>query len=106
MKILLDHNVPRPLRNHLPGHQADTAADRNWEELRNGEPLDQAESDGYQLLITADRKMPFQQNFVHRNINVLILTTNAWPVLRQHIADINQAVNSTGANQVRELDVR
>lgn len=106
MRILLDHNVPRPLKNNLPGHDTDTAAERLWQELHNGELLDRAEADGYELLITADRKMPFQQNFTHRNISVLVLTTNAWPVLRQRLSDVNQAVNDIGHNQVLELDMR
>ena len=63
MKILLDHSVPRPLRNSLRTHVTDTASDRGWQELQNGDLLDRAESDGYELLITADRNMQFQQNF-------------------------------------------
>ena len=43
MRILLDHSVPRPLKNSLPGHDADTAAERGWQELHNGELLDRAE---------------------------------------------------------------
>jgi hypothetical protein len=55
MRILLDHSVPRPLKNNLPGHDTDTAAERGWHELHNGELLDRAEADGYDLLVTADR---------------------------------------------------
>ncbi len=104
MRILLDHNVPRPLKNNLPGHIIDTAAERGWQELNNGELLDRAESDGYELLITADRNMNFQHNFAHRSISVLFLTTNSWPALRQRLEHINQAVNDIGYNQRRELD--
>ena len=50
--------------------------------------------------------MNFQQNFAHRYISVLFLTTNSWPVLRQRLEDINQAVNDIGYNQRRELDIR
>ena len=59
MRILLDNNVPRLLTSNLPDHQADTAFQRDWHTLTNGELLDQAESDGYQLLITADQRIPF-----------------------------------------------
>ena len=74
--------------------------------MHNGELLDRAEVEGYELLITADRNMNFQQNFAHRFISVLFLTTNSWPVLRQRLEDINQAVNDIGYNQRRELDIR
>ena len=53
MKILLDSNVRRLLRRNLPNHQVDTAFERNWHTLTNGELLEQAESDQYQLLITS-----------------------------------------------------
>ena len=109
MRILLDHNVPRPLKNNLPGHDTDTAAERAWQELQNGELPERAETNGYELLITADRtadrKMPFQQNFIHRNISVLVLTTNAWPILRQRLDDIIRAVNAMGDSQIQELDI-
>ena len=74
--------------------------------MHNGELLDRAEADGYELLITADQQMPFQQNFVRRNISVLILTTNSWPDLRQRLDDVNQAVNDPGRSQITELDIR
>lgn len=48
MKILLDNNVPRLLRNNLPGHQVDVALQFSWHTLSNGELLDRAESEGYQ----------------------------------------------------------
>jgi hypothetical protein len=105
MRILLDHNVPRPLKNNLPGHDTDTAADRGWQELNNGELLDQAETDGYELFLTSDRRIPFQQNLTRRNISVLILTTNSWPRLRQHLNDINEAVAAMGHNQLSRLDI-
>ena len=58
MKMRLDNNVPRLLRYNLPNHQVDTAFERNWHTLTNGELLEQAESDQYQLLITADQRLP------------------------------------------------
>ncbi len=105
MRILLDHNVPRPLKNNLPGHDTDTAADRGWQELNNGELLDQAETDGYELFLTSDRRIPFQQNLTRRNISVLILTTNSWPRLRQRLNDINEAVEAMRHNQLSQLDI-
>ena len=48
----------------------ETAFQRNWHTLTNGELLDQAESDEYELLITADRRIPYQQNLSRRSITV------------------------------------
>ena len=90
----------------MPGHDTHTAAERGWQELHNGELLNRAEADGYELLITADQQMPFQQNFARRNISVLILTTNSWPDLRRRLEDVNHAVNNPGRDQITELDIR
>lgn len=106
MRILLDHSVPRPLKVNLPGHDTDTAAERGWQELHNGELLDRAEADSYELLITADQQMPFQQNFTNRNIGVLILATNSWPELRQHLDEVNQAVNESERDQITVVNIR
>ena len=105
MRILLDHNVPRPLKNNLPGHDTDTAADRGWQDLNTGELLDQAETDGYELFLTSDRRIPSQQNLTRRNISVLNLTTNSWPRLRQHLNDINEAVEAMRHNRLSQLDI-
>ena len=106
MRILLDHNIPRPLRSSLPGHDVDTTAERGWDGLHNGELLDRAETEGYELFITADQQMPFQQNFTHRGIRLVVLTTNSWPTLRQHLDEINRAVNATEHHQISRLDIQ
>ena len=46
VKILFDQGTPRPLRDHLPEHAVDTAAEKGWSELGNGELLDHAEREG------------------------------------------------------------
>ena len=94
MKILLDNNVPRLLRNHLPGHQVDAALQFSWHTLSNGELLDRAENEGYQLLITADQRIPYQQNLSRRNIAVLIITGNRRRHVSHALTPINDAVNS------------
>ena len=66
MKILFDHGTPRPLRRELPGHSVDTAADKGWDRLANGDLIDSAEQDGYEILITTDQSMRHQQNLAGR----------------------------------------
>ena len=62
MKMLFDQGTPAPLRRHLAGHSVDTAFERGWSGLTNGDQLDGAEEDGYQLLITTDQNLRRQQN--------------------------------------------
>ena len=63
MRILFDHNAPRQLRRHLVGHDVDVAEERGWATLVNGALLDRAEEAGYEVVITADKNMPYQQNY-------------------------------------------
>lgn len=105
MKILLDNNVPRLLAYNLPNHEVDTAFQRDWHTLTNGELLDRAESDAYQLLITADRRMPYQQNLSRRNIGVLIITRNERQDVTNAIAAINDTVNSMSPGETRVLEI-
>ena len=99
MRILLDNNVPRLLTSNLPDRQADTAFQRDWHTLTNGELLDQAESDGYQLLITADQRIPYQQNLSRRSIAALIITSNERQAVSNAVAVINDAANSMAAGE-------
>ncbi len=54
MRILFDHNTPLPLRHYLLEHVVDTANENGWSELINGDLLDNAEEESYEILITAD----------------------------------------------------
>ena len=60
MRILLDHNVPMPLRKLLIGHQVETAYIRGWSQLVNGALISAAENDGFDLVITTDKGIRYQ----------------------------------------------
>ncbi len=105
MKILLDNNVPRLLRNNLPGHQVEVAVQFGWHTLSNGELMDRAESEGFQLLITADQRIPYQQNLSRRNIAVLIITGNRRRHVSRALTAINDAVNSMSPGETRTVEI-
>jgi hypothetical protein len=71
-RILLDQNVPRGLRQHLRGHDVETAAHRSWGTLANGELIAAAEAAGFQFLITADQNLRYQQNIAGRVIAIVV----------------------------------
>jgi hypothetical protein len=62
LKVLFDQNAPRPLAYFLVNHQVIRAAELNWFELRNGDLLRAAEEDGFDVFVTADRNLAYQQN--------------------------------------------
>lgn len=89
----------------MTGHSVDTAAERGWEELRNGVLLDRAEAEGYQLFITADQGIRYQQNLASRRIAVLVLLAASWPETLPHVDVIVAAVDQMIEGDVREISV-
>lgn len=68
MKVLFDQGTPVPLRNHLPNHMVETAFEKGWGNLKNGDLLTQAEAEGFDALITTDQNLRHQQNLSGRRI--------------------------------------
>ena len=62
--------------------------------MTNGQLLDLAEVDGYELLITTDQSMRYQQNLTDRPFGVLVLMATAWPNVRQRIETIRSAIEA------------
>lgn len=73
MRVLLDECVPRRLRNHLPQHECQTAQRAGFGGLENGELLEAAESAEFDVLVTVDRGIEYQQDFGNRKIAMVIL---------------------------------
>ena len=105
MRILFDHNTPLPLRRYLPEHVVDTANEKGWAELINGDLLDSAEEEGYEILITADQSMSYQQNFAYRRIAVVVLLSNRWPDVRARIGIIRTTLDEVEQGEVREVPI-
>lgn len=72
MKILLDHCVDWRLRRFLPGHDVKTTDEMGWGALKNGALLDEAQKQ-FEVLLTVDRNIQYQQNLKGRSIAVVIL---------------------------------
>ncbi len=76
MLILFDQATPFPLRKFLPGHVIKTAYQLGWSTLLNGDPLRVAEESGFDLLLTADKNIAYQQNLSGRKIAIVALGKN------------------------------
>lgn len=95
MKILLDESVPQSLRLLIGGgHTIVTAWYQGWSGLKNGALLDAAEAAGFDLFITADQAMSYQQNLSGRKMSLVVLSTNNWSFLKASIGDVKAAIDA------------
>ncbi|MGH8019838.1 MAG: hypothetical protein ACREIA_16475 [Opitutaceae bacterium] len=92
VRILFDQGAPVPLRRFLPGHTIETAFERNWGTLQNGDLLSAAESAGFDAIITTDQNLRYQQNLAGRRLAVLVLLTTDWRLIAQHTSYVAAAV--------------
>ena len=82
MRVLFDTCVPRPLRKGLPDHEVKTAQEMGWDRLRNGDLIQVAE-EAFDVLITSDQKLKYQQNLTGRKLGIIVLPTNHLPSVLQ-----------------------
>ena len=103
MRILFDQGTPVPLRPLLVGHAVDTAYERGWSTLANGDLLNAAEAASYEIVITTDQNLKHQQHLTGRRLAILVLPTTAWPEIQRHAAAVVAAVASVQPGECREL---
>lgn len=94
MRILFDNGTPNPIARSLVGHDVSFARQTGWHELKNGDLLRQAEEAGYELLLTSDKNIRYQQNLSGRKIAIVVLGNQQWPDVKLHLARIVAAVNT------------
>jgi Domain of unknown function (DUF5615) len=93
MRVLLDECVPRALRNDIPGHEVKTVAEVGWAGVRNGELLRLAAAK-FDVLITVDRNLEYQQSFEGRSLAVIVVhaSSNDIAVLRPLMPAVRAAI--------------
>ena len=105
MKILFDQGTPVPLRQHLAGHLVDTASELGWSGLSNGDLVENAVQEGYEVLITTDQNMRYQQNLTGRRLAVVVLLSTAWPNIQLRIEEIRTVLDETRPGEFREVPI-
>jgi hypothetical protein len=94
MLILFDQATPVPIRRFLKHHIVRTAAQQHWDTLVNGDLLAAAEHAGFELLLTTDKNMSYQQNLTGRKMAIVVLGKQQWPALQPHIRLVVEAVDA------------
>lgn len=93
MRILFDHGTPSGIAAVLLGHEVTEARACGWDRVSNGELLTLAEAAGFDLLLTTDKRIRYQQNLVGRTIAIVVLGNSTWRVVRLYLDRIASAVH-------------
>jgi hypothetical protein len=105
MLILFDNGTPRGLARFLAGHRVEEARIRGWEELSNGELIDAAEQAGFNLMVTTDKNIRYQQNLKARKLAFVVLAHSQWPMVKLVANNIAAAVSAAQPGSYTEVDV-
>lgn len=106
MRILFDKNVPVGVRHFLPKHEVRTVAELNWPpKLQNGELLRAAEAEAFDVLVTCDQNITYQQNLTSRKLALVVFGSNIWPVVRDYTDSIADKVDSAKPGSYSFIDM-
>jgi hypothetical protein len=104
VRILFDECVPWPLHKELPAHNCRTAQQMQWKRIKNGELLSLAEPQ-FDLFLTSDQNLRYQQNLQGRSIAVLELSTNKLRRLLAAAQLIRETLASMQPGEFRQLEI-
>ena len=106
MLVLFDNGTPRTLARFLiERHSVTEARARGWHELENGKLLSVAEAAGFEVLVTTDKNLRYQQNLTGRKIAIVVLGKGRWSLIRHRVAQVVAAVNSAAPGSFAEIEI-
>jgi hypothetical protein len=104
VKVLLDEDLPHKLRAAIPNHDVSTVAYLGWKGLKNGELLRAAEGAGFQVFVTADKKLPKQQNLKEKALATVVLSTLDWEIMKPNLNRVVEAVDAAVPGSIQAVD--
>ena len=107
MRILLDDQLPRQLAREIPGHYVRTVQQQGWSGLGTGELLRRAAAQGFEIFVTADQNLQFQQNLSGSPLGVIVLVarTNALEDLIPLLTPLLDSIPNIRPGDVRRIAV-
>jgi hypothetical protein len=105
VRVLFDQATPVPIRAYLDQHVISTAFAQGWDTLKNGELLTAAEHAGFDVFLTTDKNLRYQQNLTDRKIAIVVLGIQQWPQLRPHVQRVVEAVNAAVSGSYVEIEI-
>jgi hypothetical protein len=106
-RVLLDENLPRKLRHELPECLVRTVQEEGWTSFANGDLLGRAQTK-FDVLLTADRRLQFQQNLTRFDIGVVVIWTRSlrFREIRAGVDEIRSAVATVLPGELIQVQVR
>ena len=82
-----------------------TAYELGWSTLKNGELLAAAESNGFEVFVTTDISLAYQQNLSNRKVAIVVLSTTSWPRIQKSVAAIVSAIDAARPNSYQIVSI-
>jgi hypothetical protein len=105
MRVLFDNGTPRGVAAALTDHIVEEARAHGWDTLRNGELLDAAEAAAFDVFVTTDRNLRYQQNLAGRKIAIIVLGSGRWRLIRNRLPVIAAAVAAAAPGSFAEIEI-
>ena len=106
MLVLFDNGTPRTLARYLIENLTVTEARaRGWGELENGALLNHAEAARFEVLVTTDKNLRYQQNLTTRKIAIVVLGKGRWTLIQPQVAKVVAAVNAATPGSFAEVEI-
>jgi hypothetical protein len=104
VKVLIDENLDHRLRGYLGAHEVFTASYKGWDGLKNGKLLDAAEDDGFDVLLTGDQTLYYEQNLTGRNLAIVAMSSVEWRIVKDHLLQIAKAIDNAVPGSFQAVD--
>jgi hypothetical protein len=105
MLVLFDHGTPAPLEAFLHGHSVKRAKDMGWDTLGNGDLLKAAEDAGFELLLTTDKSIRFQQNLSNRKLAIIVLGNSRWRLEQRCVERVVHPVTAAKPGEYVDVEI-
>jgi hypothetical protein len=104
VKVLLDENLDHRLRKYLGAHEVFTASYMGWDGFKNGRLLRAAEEDGFDVLVTGDQTLAYEQNLTGRRLAIVVLSSVEWRIVKDYLGEIHAAVDGAVPGSFRAVE--
>jgi hypothetical protein len=102
-RVLFDHNLPSPLASSLKAFDIKLADEMGWAKFQNGQLLSAAEREGFDVLLSGDQTIKYEQSMAGRKIAVVSMSDNDWPIVKDYVAAIVEAVEAVNPGEIKTV---